>query len=73
MTEDAGLKSINIPTKLVSSIRKEFDLPESELEKFIVSTLEKVVVEKNSARNLGVFTEAQTKDIEEELSGLGYL
>jgi hypothetical protein len=65
--------SINVPAKLVSSIIKEFNLSDSEIERFIVSALEKIVVEKNSARNLGVFTKAETKEIEEELNGLGYL
>jgi len=65
--------SINLPAKLVSSIVKEFELPENQIEGFIVSALEKIVVEKNSERNLGVFTKAETKEIEDELSGLGYL
>jgi hypothetical protein len=52
---------------------KEFNLTDNEVEKFIISSLEKIVVEKNSARNLEVFTKAETKEIEEELNGLGYL
>ncbi|OLD41055.1 MAG: hypothetical protein AUI60_02905 [Thaumarchaeota archaeon 13_1_40CM_2_39_4] len=65
--------SINVPTKLISSIIKEFNLSENEIERFIMSTLERIVVEKNSARNSEVFTKAETKEIEDELNGLGYL
>ena len=73
MTSNNEKISVNIPSKLVSSIMKEFNLSDNEIENFIMSTLERVVVEKNSARNLGVFTKAETKEIEEELNGLGYL
>jgi len=73
MTANEEKLSINIPAKLVSSIAKEFNLSDSEVAGFIVSALERIVVEKNSARNLGVFSKAETKAIEEELNGLGYL
>jgi hypothetical protein len=73
MTENVDEIIIKIPSNLVSSLKKEFNLAEDEVHKFILSALEKIILEKNSAQNSGVFTEAETKEIEEELKGLGYL
>lgn len=74
MSENTEKKMIiHIPDNLASSLKREFDLQENQVEQFIISTLQKMVIEKSDSRNEGVFTEAETKEIEDDLKGLGYL
>ncbi len=54
-------------------LKKELDIEEKEIHRFVISTLEKVIAERIGQSNAQIFSEAETKEIEENLKGLGYI
>ncbi|MEO9319523.1 MAG: hypothetical protein ABI361_02505 [Nitrososphaera sp.] len=68
-----SLFSINVPANTISSLVREFSLKDNEIESFITSLLEKSIMEHASAANSAVFSESETKELEEDLRGLGYI
>jgi len=65
--------SVVIPAVVLSSLKREFSLAESEVESFVVSIIERCVMEHATTSNSAVFTESETKELEEDLRGLGYI
>ena len=65
--------SIGLPVGLLNSLRREFALEDSEVESFVASLVEKSIMEHASAVNSKVFTESESKEIEDDLRGLGYI
>jgi hypothetical protein len=73
-TNDFGMKTaIYLPVQTVNLVKKEFDLGEANIESFLVSVLEKAVQDHNIQQDSDVFTEAETKELENDLKGLGYI
>ena len=64
---------VNIPSNTVNSMKKEFGLADSEVSMFVTSLIEKKIVEHISEVNSKVFSESETKEIEDDLKGLGYI
>lgn len=65
--------SVNVPANTINSLVREFSLNEHEIESFIVYMIERSIMEHASAANSRVFTESETKELEEDLRGLGYI
>ena len=74
-TTDFGMKTaIYLPVQTLDLVKKEFDLGEANIESFLVSVLEKAVEDHNMNQGSEeVFTEAETKELESDLKGLGYI
>jgi hypothetical protein len=65
--------SVNIPTNTINSMKKEFELPDSDVSLFITSLIEKKIADHITETNSTVFSESETKEIEDDLKGLGYI
>jgi hypothetical protein len=66
-------KTVYIPAGTWTSLKKEFDLSEGDMEAFIVTTLEKIAAERSQEINSAGVTEDEANEIEDNLKGLGYL
>lgn len=66
-------QAVNIPQGIVHSLRKEFNLPENEIDNFVTCLIEKAVAERVSETNSKVFSDSEVKELEEDLKGLGYI
>jgi hypothetical protein len=64
---------VKIPAKTFYSLKKEFGISEEDLGNFVISLIEKRILEKIDETNSRVFSESQTKEIEDDLKGLGYI
>lgn len=65
--------TIHIPESTISSLKKEFDVQDTDLSSFITSLLERSIAEHVGESNSKVFSESETKEIEDDLKGLGYI
>jgi len=65
--------AIYVPLKTISLLKKTFNLRDSDTEAFIVSLIDKAAIEHSSRGNAEVFTAEETKEIEDNLQGLGYI
>lgn len=74
-TNDFGMKTaIYLPIQTIDLVKKEFELREDNIESFLVSVLEKAVQDHNMNQGSDdVFSEAETKELENNLKGLGYI
>lgn len=66
-------QAVNISTSIVHSLRKEFNLPENEIDNFVTFLIEKAVADRVSETNSKVFSDSEVKELEEDLKGLGYI
>jgi DNA-binding transcriptional regulator GbsR (MarR family) len=73
LQEENGDVSVKIPTKTIDALRKEFGISEEDLSNFIISLIEKRILENIDETNSKVFSQSQTKEIEDDLKGLGYI
>ena len=62
---------IHIPEATISSLKKEFNIEDADLGSFITSLLERNIAEHVSETNSNVFSESETKEVEDDLKGLG--
>lgn len=65
--------AIHIPIKTFQSLKKEFDILENDIEAFVASMIERIIMEHAGEANSKVFSTAETKELEDDLKGLGYL
>jgi hypothetical protein len=65
--------AIYVPFKTISLLKKTFNLKDFETEAFIVSLIDKATTEHSSQGSAEVFTAEETKEIEDNLQGLGYI
>ena len=74
-TTDFGMKApVYLPIQTIDLVKKEFALGEDNIESFLVSVLEKAVQDHNMNQGSDdVFSEAETKELENDLKGLGYI
>ncbi|MDE1828714.1 MAG: hypothetical protein KGI25_00165 [Thaumarchaeota archaeon] len=64
---------IYLPAKTIALLREEFSLKEDTVENFVNSLINKTVQEHMDQRNSAVFSKDETKEIEDDLKGLGYI
>jgi hypothetical protein len=64
---------VNIPSHTVNSMKKEFGLADSDISMFVTSLIEKKIADHISEVNSKAFSESETKEIEDDLKGLGYI
>jgi hypothetical protein len=64
---------ISISVNVISSLKKEFGLTDNDVDSFVTSVIEKTIMEHIDETNSKVFSESETKDIEDDLKGLGYI
>ena len=67
------LEPVYLSASTVTSLRKEFGIAADETAKSIERIIQKAIGERIAENNSNVFTEAETKELEEELKGLGYI
>lgn len=65
--------AVHLPMETLSSLKKEFNISDPEIESFVAAIINKMVEEHIGETNSKVFTEAETKEIEDDLKGLGYI
>jgi hypothetical protein len=65
--------AVHIPEATISSLKKEFNVQDADLSNFITSLLERSIAEHVGETNSKVFSESETKEIEDDLKGLGYI
>ena len=65
--------TIRIPLKTFNALKKEFDILEQDVESFIVSVIERVIMERASDASSKVFSREEEKELEDDLKGLGYI
>lgn len=68
-----GKIAIHIPMKTFNAIRKEFDILEHDVEGFVTSLIERIIMEHIGEANSKVLSSAEEKELEDDLKGLGYL
>ena len=67
------LQPVYLPTSTISALQKEFGLTPDQTIKSIQQIVQKAIEERIAENNSDVFTEAETKELEEDLKGLGYI
>ena len=67
------LEPVYLSASTVTSLRKEFGIAADETAKSIERIIQKAIGERIAENNSNVFTEAETRELEEELKGLGYI
>jgi hypothetical protein len=65
--------AIHIPIKTFNALRKEFDIFEEDVEGFVTSLIERIIMEHAGEANSKVLTGKEEKELEDDLKGLGYL
>lgn len=65
--------SISVPSMILNSLKREFSLTDAEIGSFVISLIEKSVMEHAAASESKVFSETETKELEDDLRGLGYI
>jgi hypothetical protein len=65
--------AIDIPEATISSLKKEFNIDDADLSSFITSLIERRIEEHIGETNSKVFSASETKELEEDLKGLGYI
>jgi hypothetical protein len=73
--QDMGKREtlVKIPTNTINSLKKEFDVPDSDISSFITTLIEKRIADHISETNSNVFSDSETREIEDDLKGLGYI
>jgi hypothetical protein len=65
---------ITVPAKIIYSLKKEFNIEDDdEANDFIITLIEKSIADHTAESNSGAFSETETKEIEDDLKGLGYI
>jgi hypothetical protein len=67
------LQPVYLPTSIVLSLQKEFGVTNDEIARSIQMIIQKAIEERIAEKNSNVFTEAETRELEEDLKGLGYI
>ena len=66
-------KAIYLPIKTIYSLKKEFNIIDSDVETFIAALIDKLITERVEGNNTEVFSSDEVKEIEDNLKGLGYI
>lgn len=65
---------VYLPPTTLAQVKKEFEIKDEAMDSFIVSLVEKAIQERNiEQQSSKAFTEAEVKELEEDLRGLGYI
>jgi hypothetical protein len=67
------LQPVYLPASTIFALQKEFGLMPDQTTKSIQQIIQKAIEERIAENNSDVFTEAETKELEEDLKGLGYI
>lgn len=65
--------AINLQVKTISLLKKEFNIQDSEIESLVTSIINKAIEEHIGEANSKIFSESETKEMEDDLKGLGYI
>ena len=72
-TQEDEKVSVSISVNVINSLKKEFGITDNDVDKFVTSVIEKKIMEHIDETNSKVFSESETRDIEDDLKGLGYI
>ena len=73
LKNEKEFEPVYLSASTITSLRKEFGITADETAKSIEGIIQKAIGERIAENNSNVFTEAETKELEEELKGLGYI
>jgi hypothetical protein len=65
--------AVYIPAQVISSLKREFDVLHADVNHFVTCLIERRINEHIAESNSKVFSECETKEIEDDLKGLGYM
>ncbi len=65
--------TVHLPIKTLESLKKEFNLTEAEIEGFIAASINRMIEEHVGETNSRIFSKTETKELEDDLKGLGYI
>ncbi len=63
---------IHLPAFTLDSLKREFDISDTEVESLVVTIIEKAIAERLQKNGNGL-TETEVKELEDDLKGLGYI
>lgn len=73
LRKDEEIQPVYLPTSIILSLKREFSVQDDEVAKSMQMIIQKAIEERIAENNAKVFTEAETKELEEDLKGLGYI
>jgi hypothetical protein len=65
--------AVDISERAVKSLMREFDIQQEDVSNFVTMLIERAVTGHDAQSNSKIFTESETKEIEDDLKGLGYI
>ena len=66
-------RNVAIHTSSIEGLKKEFMLTDDEVNNFLTLLIDKSIQEHIAKENSKILNEAESKELEEDLRGLGYL
>lgn len=73
LQKDKEIQPVYLPASVIHSLKKELNVHDSEVADSIQTIIQKAIEDRIAENNSKVFTEAETKELEEDLKGLGYI
>jgi hypothetical protein len=64
---------VKIKLSVLDSMKRTFSIGDEQLEPFLATLIEKAIQEYISEENVKVLSQIETKELEEDLKGLGYI
>jgi hypothetical protein len=65
--------AVDISERAIKSLMHEFDIQQEDMSNFVTMLIERAVADHAAQSNSKIFTESETKEIEDDLKGLGYI
>lgn len=66
-------KVVKIDMSVLDSLKRTFSIKDEQLEPFLATLIEKAIQDYISDENAQVLSQSETKELEEDLRGLGYI
>ena len=66
-------RTVNINLPVLDNLKRTFSIRDEEVETFLTTLLEKTIQDYIADENAAVLSNVETKELEEDLKGLGYI
>jgi len=73
MSENSEQMTIQIPTRSLFSLKREFNITEAEVSSFVAALIERIISEHIADTSSKAFSEMEMRELEDNLKGLGYI
>jgi hypothetical protein len=71
--EEPSEKPIYLPRPVLSTLKKEFNITDTQVTSFVISLIERTLSDHFAEVNGKIFSQSETEEIESDLKGLGYI